>query len=173
MTEIDKIFTYFWDELEGTPGINAHRPAKDSGSTKGGWYMPVGLYESGEFEGLSCKRFCEALSAEGLTSWVGVYAPLHNHALFSTIDVYNHGRPTNSANLPKGVENHGDQQDLPVTSDFNKHVFRLPYMRHFNKRLIDQYVAAIKKVCANYTDLLEGDTDNEVKGSWNLTKLKG
>jgi perosamine synthetase len=173
IAEIDKIFTYFWDELEDIQGINAHRPAKDSGSTKGGWYIPAGLHESEEFEGLSCKRFCEALTAEGLKSAPGVNAPLHNHPLFSTIDVYNHGRPTNSANLPEGVENCEDQHSFPVSSKLSQRIFQLPYMKHFDKELIDQYVAAIKKVCANYSDLLEGDTDTDVKESWNLTKRKG
>jgi hypothetical protein len=46
-------------------------------------------------------------------------------------------------------------------------------MKHFNKELIDQYIAAIKKVCANYSDLLEGDIDTDVKDSWNLTTRKG
>ena len=33
--------------------------------------------------------------------------------------------------------------------------------------------AAIKKACANYSDLLPGDTDSDdVKDSWNLTKCK-
>lgn len=173
IVEIDKIFTYFWDSLEGIPGITAHRPPKNSGSTKGGWYIPAGLYEAEQFCGLSCKRFCEALTAEGVTSSAGVNAPLHNHPLFNSIDVYNHGRPTNSANLPEGIENREDQQDLPVSSKLSQRIFQLPYMKHFDKELIDQYIAAIKKVCANYTDLLEGDTNKEVKASWNLTKRKG
>jgi len=173
IAEIDKIFTYFWDSFEGTPGIHAHRPAKDSGSTKGGWYIPTGLYKAEEFEGLSCKRFCEALTAEGVTSVPGVNAPLHNHPLFSTIDVYNHGRPTNSANLPENVENREDKQDLPVASKLSQRIFQLPYMKHFDKELIDQYIAAIKKVCANYSDLLEGDIDTNIQASWNLTKRKG
>jgi dTDP-4-amino-4,6-dideoxygalactose transaminase len=172
IAEIDKIFTYFWDNLEGSPGIHAHRPANNSGSTKGGWYIPVGLYEAEEFEGLSCKRFCEALTAEGMTSKPGVNAPLHNHPLFSTVDVYNHGRSTNSANLPADVKNRGDQQELPVASKLRQRIFQLPYMKHFDKELIDQYITAIKKVCSNYADLLEGDTDTDIQDSWNLTKRK-
>ena len=173
IAEIDKIFTYFWDNLEDVPAIRAHRPPKNSGLTKGGWYIPVGLYETEEVEGLSCRRFCDALTAEGMTISPGVNAPLHKHPLFSTVDVYNHGRPTNSANLPEGVENRQDQQDLPVSAKLSQRIFQLPYMKHFNKELIDQYIAAMKKVCANYADLLEGDTDTDVQDSWNLTKRKG
>jgi dTDP-4-amino-4,6-dideoxygalactose transaminase len=173
IAEIDKIFTYFWDNLEDVPGIRAHRPSKDSGTTKGGWYIPVGIYDSNEFKGLSVKRFCEALAAEGMQAAPGVNAPLHKHPLFSTVDVYNHGRPTNSANLPAGVENREDRQILPVSSNLQNRTFQVPYMKHFDKKLIDQYIVAIKKVCANYSDLLEGDTDRDVKDSWNLTKRKG
>ena len=171
---IDEIFTTFWDQLEGTPGIRAHRPAKDSGLTKGGWYIPAGLFASEELGGLSINRFCEALTAEGVPGVAaGVNAPLHKHALFSSVDVYHHGRPTNSANLPAGVENREDRKDLPVASALGNRIFQLPYMKHFDRELIGQYVAAIQKVCANYTDLLDGDTAAEVKNTWNLTKRKG
>lgn len=44
MEEIQKAMNYFWDLLEGVPGIRAHRPPKDSGSTMGGWYAAHGLY---------------------------------------------------------------------------------------------------------------------------------
>ena len=175
MNEIDKAFTYFWDQLEEVPGIHAHRPPKDSGSTKGGWYIPVGLYDSDAFEGLSCVRFCEAVAAEGMPQVTsGVNSPLHRHPLFNTIDVYNHGNLTNSANLPEGVTNCEDKKDLPVSSNLYKRIFQLPYMKHFDKSLIDKYVRAIKKVCANYKELLNDDTGNSsVKASWNLTKRKG
>ena len=35
---------YFWDLLEGVPGLRAHRPPADSDSTMGGWYAAKGLY---------------------------------------------------------------------------------------------------------------------------------
>ncbi len=173
IAEIDRVFTYFWDQLEGIRGITAHRPPKNSGLTKGGWYIPVGLYEAEAFEGLSCQRFCEALRAEGMDVEQGVNAALHRHRLFTDIDVYNHGRPTNSANLPEGVENRENEQSLPVSENLSKRIFRLPYMKHFNKELIDLYVDAIKKVCANYAELIPGDNPDPNAGeSWFLTKRK-
>lgn len=173
ISEINEIFTYFWDSLEGTPGIRAHRPPKGSGLTKGGWYIPAGLYESKELGGLSIQRFCAALTAEGVPRvCAGVNAALHKHPLFSSIDVYNHGRPTNSANLPEGVENREDAKKHPVAAALSQRIFQVPYMKHYDKELIDQYVAAIKKVCAGYADLLEGDASGEVQSSWNLTRRK-
>ncbi|HOL50531.1 MAG TPA: DegT/DnrJ/EryC1/StrS family aminotransferase, partial [bacterium] len=66
MVEIDRAMNYFWDLLEGYPGIRAHRPPKNSGCTKGAWYASFGRYISEELEGLSISRFCEALRAEGV-----------------------------------------------------------------------------------------------------------
>ena len=43
MEEIQKAMNYFWDQLQGVPGVKEHRPAKDSGSTMGGWYASHGL----------------------------------------------------------------------------------------------------------------------------------
>jgi dTDP-4-amino-4,6-dideoxygalactose transaminase len=42
MAEIDRAMNFFWDRLEGIPGIRGHRPAADSGNTMGGWYNPLG-----------------------------------------------------------------------------------------------------------------------------------
>ena len=43
---------YFWDLLEGVPGLRAHRPPAGSGSTMGGWYAAHGLYVPEELGGL-------------------------------------------------------------------------------------------------------------------------
>ncbi len=63
--EIQRAMNYFWDLLDGCPGINAHRPPKDSGSTMGGWYAAKGLYRPLEIGGLDIAKFCEAVKAEG------------------------------------------------------------------------------------------------------------
>ncbi len=91
MAEIDKAMNYFWDLLEGVPGIRSHRPPKDSGSTKGGWYAPHGIYRPEELGGLSVQRFCEAVRAEGAPCYPGCNLPLHLHPLLNEIDVYNQG----------------------------------------------------------------------------------
>ncbi len=46
MAEIDRAMNYFWDRLEGVPGLRAHRPAKGSNCTMGGWYACHGIYEA-------------------------------------------------------------------------------------------------------------------------------
>ena len=56
--EIDKAMNYFWDLVEPTSGVRSHWPPKDSETTKGGWYFPLGLYRPEELGGLSVTRFC-------------------------------------------------------------------------------------------------------------------
>ena len=84
----------FWDLLEGTPGIRAHRPAAGEGSTMGGWYTARGIYMPDELGGLPLSKFLEALKAEGFASSVGANDPLHLHPLMNDVDVY--GAPKRS-----------------------------------------------------------------------------
>ena len=46
--EVRRAMNHFWDQLKGAPGIKAHRPPADSGSTMGGWYNARGLYRGVE-----------------------------------------------------------------------------------------------------------------------------
>lgn len=102
--EIRKAMNYFWDLLEGVPGLKAHRTPKDSDSNMAGWYAPHGIYVSEELEGLSVTRFAEAVRAEGVGACSpGCNATLHTHALFNTADVYGHGKPTRIANSNNDV----------------------------------------------------------------------
>lgn len=170
MEEIDRAMTYFWDELEGTRGIRAHRPPKGSGTTKGGWYSPLGLYRSEELEGLSIDRFCDAVRAEGVPSSPGCSSPLHLHPVFNTIDIYGQGRPTRIANLPEGVDIRQPPGSLPVSERIEKETFSIPWFKHDRLEVIDEYVAAYKKVSENYKDLLSGDVKGkEGNRSWGLT----
>lgn len=152
---IQKAMNYFWDLLEGVPGIKAHRPPKDSGSTMGGWYSARGLYRPEELEGLSVKTFCKAVQAEGSMSSPGCNAPLHLHPLFNTCDVYGHGKPTRIANASRDVRQ--PKGSLPVSDHILQHVYGIPWFKQFRPGLIKQHARAFKKVARNYRDLLEMD----------------
>jgi perosamine synthetase len=170
MEEIDRAMNYFWDGLEGTRGMRAHRPQKGSGTTKGGWYSPLGLYRLEELEGLSIERFCEAVRAEGAPSSPGCNAPLHLHPVFNTIDIYGQGRPTRIANLPEGADIRQPPGSLPISEQIEGEVFSIPWFKHDRAKVIDEYIAAYKKVSENYKDLLPGDVRREGgKKSWGLT----
>ena len=110
--KIQEAMNYFWDLLEGVPGIKAHRPPKDSGSTMGGWYAAHGLYRPDELEGLSVTTFCKAVRAEGCSTSPGCNLALHTHPLFHTVDVYGHGKPTRIANASRDVR---ELDVLPVS----------------------------------------------------------
>ncbi|MCF6174274.1 MAG: DegT/DnrJ/EryC1/StrS family aminotransferase [Victivallaceae bacterium] len=171
--EIDKAMNYFLDQLEGLPGIRTHRPAPDSNTTKGGWYACRGLYRPEELGGLSARRFCEAVTAEGVTGVVpGCNKALHSHPLFQSVDIYRDGAPTNLTNLPNGVDVRATDEDLPVSAAIHGRAFGLPWFKHFQPEIIDQYVAAFRKVIENYEELLPGDETVIETGAWGLTKRK-
>jgi len=174
MVEIDKAMNHFWDLLEGTLGLRAHRPSKDSGLTKGGWYNPVGLYRSGELGGLSIGRFCEAVRAEGVEScWPGCNLPLHLHPLFRKIDVYDQGRPTRIASLPAKVDVRERPGSLPVSERINLEVFRVPWFKLHKPEIIAEYAEAFRKVTEHYDELVLGDMKVESPGSWSTSGVVG
>ena len=142
--EILKAMHYFWDRLEGTPGVRAHRPRRNSGSEMGGWYVAKGLYRPDELGGLPLERFCEALRAEGFRAHGGANMPLHLQAV-TELDIYGDGRPTVGRPAPAG--------SLPVSEAIAEICFSVPWFKRHRPEVIDEYVAAIKKVAAHADEL--------------------
>jgi hypothetical protein len=59
---------------------------------------------------------------------------------------------------------------LPVSESIAEKVFSIPWFKHYRPEVIDEYVAAYRKVCENYQDLLPGDVNMEGRSrSWGLT----
>jgi perosamine synthetase len=143
MEEIQRAMNYFWDLLEGVPGLRAHRPPADSGSTMGGWYAAHGLYRPEELGGLPLARFAEAVRAEGGTCNPGCNFALHLHPALNEADVYGDGRPTRLARpdadprQPRGT--------LPVTEGMQERVYGIPWFKHFRPRIIEEHAAAYRK----------------------------
>jgi len=168
MAEIDKAMNYFWDLLEGTPGIKAHRPEKNSKTTKGGWYAPLGLYRSEELDNLSITRFCEAVTAEGVPTGPGCNKPLHLHPIFNSIDVYHQGKPTRIVNSACDIRQ--PLGSLPVSEGIQEKVFSIPWFKHYRPKIIEEHAEAFRKVAENYKELLPEDKGNpEELGGWGLT----
>ena len=169
--EIRKAMNYFWDLLEGVPGLEAHRVDESTGSTMGGWYACHGLYKPEELGGLSVTRFCEAVKAEGCYSAPGVNMALHTHELFKTADVFGDGKPTRIANSDRDVRL-GDA-DLEISKNIGKYTYSIPWFKKFDKEVIEQYANAFKKVAFNYKELLADDPGNpETIGAFFFYKQK-
>jgi dTDP-4-amino-4,6-dideoxygalactose transaminase len=110
----------------------------------GGWYAPAGLYVPRELGGLSIDKFCEAARAEGCPLNPVPNFPLHMHPLFRDADIYGHGKPTVIAHASRDVRQ--GPGSLPACEAARQRVFMIPWFKHFRKRAIDQYVAAVRKV---------------------------
>lgn len=145
IAEIQRALTRFWSLLEGVPGIRPHRPAPESGSTMGGWYFARGLYRAEELGGLSCAKFCEAVRAEGFEGCrPGANNPLHLHPAFHEADLFNQGKPTVIAFGQRDVRQ--SPGSLPVTERINEIALSVPWFKHDDSGIIEQYAAAYRKV---------------------------
>lgn len=147
IAEIQAAMNRFWDLLEGTPGIRAHRPPPGSGSTMGGWYNARGLYRAEELGGLPVAKFCEAVRAEGFYSGSGANRPLHLHPLFHEADIFNMGRPTMISFGQRDVRQ--GPGTLPVTERIGEIAFGIPWFKKDRPDIIAHYAAAFRKVAEN------------------------
>ena len=171
--EIRKAMNYFWDLLEGVPGLRAHRTNEAEGTTMGGWYAAHGLYVPEELGGLSLTRFIEAVRAEGLADvdgceiYVGANKALSTHALFKNADIYGDGKPTRIAFAERDVRELDDA--VPVCESLGAHSYAIPWFKHYRPEYIEQCANAFKKVALNYKELLPGDPGNpENVGGWHF-----
>lgn len=152
MGEIQKAMNRFWDLLEGVPGVKAHRPPKDSGSTMGGWYAAHGLYRGEELGGLSCARFCEAVRAEGVASCnAGANNKLHLHPVFQEADIFGIGKPTMISFTDRDVRQ--KVGDLPVTDRIGEITYSIPWFKHDRPEFIEECAGAFRKVAENADEL--------------------
>ena len=172
MAEIQKAMNYFWDLLEGVPGMRPHRPTKDSGSTMGGWYAARGLYVSEELGGLSVTTFTKAIRAEGVANChPGTNPPLHLHPLLNDMDVYGHGKPTRIVHNARDVRQ--GLGSLPNSEKIGEQTYSIPWFKHYQPEIIEAYADAFKKVVSNHEQLLAHDDGNPPNiGHWGLTPLQ-
>jgi perosamine synthetase len=169
--EIRKAMNYFWDLLEGTPGLQAHRVDKDSDSNMAGWYAPHGLYKRAELGGLSVTRFAEAVQAEGFACTPGVNKALHLHPMLNTVDIYGHDRPTRVAFSDRDLRQ--PPGSLPISEAIGKQSYSIPWFKHYVPEVIEQYAAAYRKVAENYPALLKDDPGDPADlGGWHFFQAR-
>ena len=154
IAEIQAALNYFWDGLDGLPGVRPHRADRADGSTMGGWYYPHGLYRAEQLGGLSCERFCESVRAEGFAYCLpGANKPLHLHPFFHQVDIFRQGRPTALAFGQRDVRQ--GPGSLAVSERIDDICFTVPWFKHFDKKAIDRYVLAFRKVAEQHGSLLK------------------
>jgi dTDP-4-amino-4,6-dideoxygalactose transaminase len=151
MAQIQRAMNYFWDQLEGVPGLRPHRPPQQSGSTMGGWYAPHGLYRPEELGGLPVARFCEAVRAEGASTSPGGNFPLHLHPVLNEADIYGHGRPTRVATVERDVRQPAGS--LPVTESLPERIYGIPWFKHYRPEIIREHALAFRKVAEHADEL--------------------
>ncbi len=151
--EIQKAMNYFWDLLEGVPGVRAHRPPKGSGSDCGGWYASHGIYVPEELDGLHVSKFCAAVAAEGCSIGPGANMLLHSHPLFHEADIYGHGKPTIIANSDRDLRQ--PLGSLPKTESCPSRCYSTPWFKHYVPAVIEEHAQAFRKVCENADAVIE------------------
>jgi dTDP-4-amino-4,6-dideoxygalactose transaminase len=162
--EIRRAMNYFWDCLEHTPGMRAHRTDESAGSTMGGWYAAHGLYVPEELGNLSLNRFCQAAAAEGVPCSPGINAPLHLHPLLFNCDIYGDNKPTRTAFSKR--ESKDPEGSLPVSEAIHSRTYYVPWFKKYKPDQIEQYAAAFRKVCENFGELLAGDEKKSGDGRY-------
>ena len=160
--EIRRAMNYFWDLLEGLPGIRAIRVDESTGSNMAGWYCPHGRYYPEELGGLSVARFCEAIRAEGFQCWDGANYCLHTHNFFKTFDLTHGGAPSRVEYASRDVR----LEDEKCRQAESLYCFSVPWFKHFDKEWIERYAHAFRKVIENHTQLLEADKQQAQGGRW-------
>jgi len=150
MHAIQDAMNRFWDLLDGTPGLQAHRPGSDS--TMGGWYAARGLYDADALGGLSCEKFCEAVRAEGSAcAYPGANGALHLHPMFHTADIFNMGKPTMISFGQRDVRQ--GPGTLPVSEKIGQIAFGVPCFKHDRPEIIKAYAEAYRKVAERADEL--------------------
>lgn len=163
--EIRRAMNYFFDLIEKIPGLTPLRVDESDGSHMGGYYMPTIIYDPSKFDGLSAKRFSQAVTAEFNGAFKcneGGNFCLHNHPFFKTFDYFNLGKPGRIAFADRDVR----EDDKYLAPSDEKYCISAPWFKHYDKEWIERYAAVYQKVADNYLELLEDDLDKTQGGRW-------
>ncbi len=161
--KIREAMNYFWDQLDGLPGIKPLRVDESTGSNMGGWYQPHAAYYPEQLHGLSVKRFAEAVRAEiGGHCHEGSNYCLHTHNFFKEFDLTGVGVPSRIANNEYDVR----QDDRMCDPSLEKYCFSAPRFNYLDKEVIDLYAKGYRKVIENHILLLENDRKEAQGGRW-------
>jgi len=155
--EIDEAMRYFWDSLEGTPRLSAHRVSTADGSSMGGWYYAQGLFDYRGLPAGALSRICAALRAEGVSVCSPCKnGPLHLHPFFNELDIFGLGKPTQIAFTERDLRQ--GRGSLPRAESIKERSFSVPWFKHPDTAAIDTYVQAFRKVFSRAEEIGRGET---------------
>ncbi|MBC7289178.1 MAG: DegT/DnrJ/EryC1/StrS family aminotransferase [Armatimonadetes bacterium] len=118
------------------------------------YYQHPILYEASELGGLPRERFIEALSAEGAVGFSPErYEGLHLQQIFLDFDRDGASEMYRVPRREDGKPRYGPGT-LPKTEEIVRRVILAPTFRNASEELVDQYVAAVRKVVEHHRDLL-------------------
>lgn len=152
--ENDRAMKYFWSQLEDIKQIKPHM-VKEEGSTMGGWYYPLGYFvDSKSYEEGTLAKICKALTAEGVPSCSPAKnKALHLHPVFNELDLFRVGKPTAICWADRDVRQ--GKGACPNSEDVQNYVFSVPWFKHMDKEIINQYVKAFHKVFSHLDEILK------------------
>ena len=161
--EIRRAMNYFFDQLEGLPGIHPVRVDESTGSNMAGWYIPAITYRAEELGGLDVNVFCAAVRAEiGIHISIGGNFPLHNHKMFKDFDLTNIGKPTRIAFADRDVR----ETDSALEPSEKVMMLGVPWFKKLYPEFIDYIAAGFKKVVLNADQLLDQTAEKKSSGRW-------
>ena len=161
--KIREAMNWFWDQLEGLPGIKPLRVDESTGSNMAGWYEPHCAYYPDQLHGLSVKRFAEAVRAEiGGYCYEGGNFCLHTHPFFKTFDLTHKGVPSRIAYDDRDVR----EDDHLCDPSLEKYCFSAPRFNYLDREIISRFAAGYRKVIENHMQLLENDRKEAQGGRW-------
>ena len=168
--EIRKAMNYLYDRLEQLPGLKPIRVDESTGSNMAGFYAPVARYYPEELDGLPVKVFAKAVNEEmgwGGYCYDGVNYSLHRHNYFKTFDFNHCGGPSRLANAERDVR----ELDSALDDVEQKFCVSMPWIKKFDKELLDLYVEVFRNVSENRDQLMEkeageGGLDGTQAGRW-------
>lgn len=163
--EIRRALNYFWDRLEGCPGVHGIRVDESDGSDMAGWYVPHFVYRPEKLNGTGFHTFCDAVSAE--IAWkipVGGNFPLHTHPVFQTWDPMGLGKPARIAFAHRDVR----ELDRALARSEGLMCAEVPYFRRFIPAEIDRIADGFLKVIENIDELrgFADASDARADGQW-------
>ena len=161
--EIRKAMNYFFDLLEGVPGLKAIRVDESTGSNMAGFYEAHLRYYPEQLGGLSVNTFTKAVNAElagASVSHSGANLCLHTHGYFTTYDFYGTGTPTRIENAHRDVR----LLDAELKSAEDKLCLSAPWIKKFDKEMIEKLALCYRKVAENYASLLPMDQAQTAQG---------